>query len=197
MTMPGESGRVAGGGPHPQAGAVYKFVYDEALRLLDHQREELMTIRTRTVQYLAFIGTASAFLAGTGLKGHSRGVEFYVFAGLGSFLFIVTLLFGTQTLSGYMRCPVDEHAAGLARWRIPKLMFEFSPAGVSQVIDKPIEVGAPGKYYSEAAILKQLALQAEAYHDRNQAAAACCRGRTYCVSLWGSSSCWRGVLSPG
>jgi len=50
---------------------VYKHVVEVGLDALNDQLKELEGIRSRTVQFLAFVGTATAFLVGTSLRGSS------------------------------------------------------------------------------------------------------------------------------
>lgn len=50
---------------------VYKHVVDVGLTALKDQLSELDGIRARTVQFLAFVGTATAFLVGTSLRSTS------------------------------------------------------------------------------------------------------------------------------
>src|SRR3954454_17779051 len=56
---------------------MYRVAYKESQRTLDDQADELTGIRTRAVQYLAFIGTATAFLVGASLKTFERDTPFY------------------------------------------------------------------------------------------------------------------------
>lgn len=60
--------------------ATFELARLEELRLLELQRAQLDNIRTRTAQYLAFVGSASAFLAGSGLRAVDRDPWFYGFA---------------------------------------------------------------------------------------------------------------------
>jgi len=46
---------------------MYRVAYEEGQRLVDDQLAELSAMRDRSVQFLAFIGSATAFLVGTSL----------------------------------------------------------------------------------------------------------------------------------
>jgi hypothetical protein len=59
---PTASGRVRRKQPTNDDLPMYKMAYDEAKRLVDDQVAELDGIRQRSVQFLAFIGTGTAFL---------------------------------------------------------------------------------------------------------------------------------------
>lgn len=48
--------------------AAAKVAYEEGQRLVDDQVAELDSMRQRAVQFLAFVGSASAFLVGTGVS---------------------------------------------------------------------------------------------------------------------------------
>lgn len=63
---------------------LYQVVYEESQRTLDSQKDELNTIRDRTVQFAIFIGAATAFLVGSGLQSPHRDPAFYLMAGLAS-----------------------------------------------------------------------------------------------------------------
>jgi hypothetical protein len=65
---------------------MYKLAYEEARRSIDDQRDELNGIRGRAVSFVAFVGSATAFLAGSGLRvtTPNRDALFYVLAGIGS-----------------------------------------------------------------------------------------------------------------
>src|SRR4051812_18524824 len=79
---------------------MYRVAYEEGQRTLDDQVDELNGIRTRAVAYLAFVGTATAFLVGTNLKAVdpnldffiSRNLLFFLMAGIATALLTLTLL---------------------------------------------------------------------------------------------------------
>jgi hypothetical protein len=49
--------------------ALFKVAYEEGKRLVDDQVAELDSMRQRSVQFLAFVGSATSFLVGTSLPG--------------------------------------------------------------------------------------------------------------------------------
>lgn len=63
-------------------GPLYKLAYEESQRTLDDQADELTGIRGRAVQFVAFVGAATAFLVGTSLQTVERDVTFYWLAGI-------------------------------------------------------------------------------------------------------------------
>jgi hypothetical protein len=66
---------------------LYEITYKEAARTLDDQTAEVSNARTRAVQFLAFVGSATAFLVGTAIDGIADKNElFYWVAGTGSVL---------------------------------------------------------------------------------------------------------------
>lgn len=192
------------GDRNPDAVELYKVIYDESVRLLSDQLQELAAFRTRTVQYLALIGTATAFLVGTGLSGGHRDDGFFVLAGIASAAFVVTLLYGMQVLTGVVhqkpwfttKSP-EELACAKKKWHTPRLNFYFSARALSTLADNPIEVGKD-KYYGVAAMLKKLALDAEKYHDENErlidilkhAYQLCILSGFFQLLLWGAVA-WR------
>ncbi|WP_075013916.1 hypothetical protein [Geodermatophilus obscurus] len=72
---------------------LYEITYKEATRTLDDQSAEVNNARTRAVQYLAFVGSATAFLLGTAVKDITqRDGTFYVIATAGSSLALLGLV---------------------------------------------------------------------------------------------------------
>src|SRR5688572_27166118 len=66
---------------------LYEITYSEATRTLDDQAAEVSNARTRAVQFLAFVGAATAFLLGTAITGATqRDAVFYGLAIAGSAL---------------------------------------------------------------------------------------------------------------
>jgi hypothetical protein len=70
---------------------LYQVVYEESQRTLDNQKEELNTVRDRTVQYSIFIGAATAFLVGSGLAAPHRGGSFYALAIIASLFSLIVI----------------------------------------------------------------------------------------------------------
>lgn len=73
--------------------SLHVHAYNQGLRALDDQRDELNGIRTRVVQFVAFIGSASGFLIGSSLtSGRADDFAFYVVAGLASIASVLMLI---------------------------------------------------------------------------------------------------------
>ncbi|WP_445156030.1 hypothetical protein ACTWLI_07650 [Arthrobacter sp. Hor0625] len=62
------------------ATSLYRVAFEEGRRSISDQVDELNGIRTRAVSYMAFIGTATAFLVTTTLRSAAPGGLFYVVA---------------------------------------------------------------------------------------------------------------------
>jgi hypothetical protein len=83
--------------PTDESAKLYKIAFDESVRTLKQQNEELSAIRQRLVQFLAFVGTATAFLIGTSLRPEegstavTRGPEFLPLCSAGTVAMVVTL----------------------------------------------------------------------------------------------------------
>ena len=68
------------------------MVYSESQRALDDQRDELQGLRTRAVQFTAFVSAATAFLVGTGLHATDRNGQFYALASTASALSLLSIV---------------------------------------------------------------------------------------------------------
>lgn len=79
-----------------ESAKLYRVAFDESVRTLKQQTDELSAIRQRLVQFLAFVGTATAFLVGTALHPEStpipRGHEFMPLCIAGTAAMGVTLV---------------------------------------------------------------------------------------------------------
>jgi hypothetical protein len=84
---------------------LYRIAYEEGQRALDDQRDELKSIRDRAVSFTAFVGAATAFLVGTGLKTGNRDIVFYVLAGVASALSTVFILLLLALLRPWKKKP--------------------------------------------------------------------------------------------
>jgi len=71
---------------------MYKVAYEEGKRLVDDQLAELDSMRQRSVQFLAFVGSATAFLVGTGLTTPTRDTWFFILASSATFLSLSAIL---------------------------------------------------------------------------------------------------------
>lgn len=72
--------------------AQYRVAYSESQRTLDDQRDELQGVRTRAVQFTAFVSAATAFLVGTGLHATDRNGAFYPLAATASTLSVLSII---------------------------------------------------------------------------------------------------------
>ena len=73
----------------------YLITYEESVRTLDDQADEVNRIRDRSVQFIVFVGAATAFLVGSGLQAAHRDSIFYAIAGVASAasVLMIVLLF--------------------------------------------------------------------------------------------------------
>lgn len=126
---------------------LYRVAYDQSLRALDDQLDELSGIRGRASAYMAFIGSATAFLVGTGLKATHRDALFYGFALPASVATLVALV----TLGLLLR--------PIAGWE--------NRMSATVLIDKWIDREVPGP--SLADLLKNLALRQDRSRGNNEA----------------------------
>jgi hypothetical protein len=135
---------------------MYKIAYEEGKRLVDDQLAELDGMRQRSVQFLAFVGSATAFLVGTSLGrvGTSPGLAYgivalvlAIVASLAAAVAIVLVVFILLALS--------------KKGRI-KFEFRLSPAVLVEMIDPEV----PQK--EEAAFMRRLALDYGEMHDTNE-----------------------------
>lgn len=109
----------------PGAIALYKVAYEESKRALDDQIAEIDGVRGRVAQFLAFVGTATAFLIGTGLRSPDRDPWFYGLAVLGSTLTLaVMIMLGMLFIDGksmHWRVGLRLSAKDLVRWIEPHI----------------------------------------------------------------------------
>lgn len=78
----------------------YELARGEELRRLEHQRDELDSMRTRASQYLAFVGAATAFLVGNGLENADRDALFYAIAAFASLISATAIYLGVAVFLG-------------------------------------------------------------------------------------------------
>ena len=158
----------ASGAARSERSELYKLAYLESVRAVEFQGRQLEGVRQRTVQYLAFIGTATAFLVGTGLSGPTRDGWFFAIAGFGTLLAAACLVMAVRILlllSGY-------------RFGLPRLEWAFGMSGKRLVEWIEPEVGAPNETdYVRALTL----LNDEAYETNAVALAALSRTQTWFV----------------
>lgn len=168
------------GGPE-DAAALYRLAYEEGKRALDDQVDELNGIRGRAVQYTAFVGSATAFLAATGLRTgtNQRGDWFYVLA-----VFASTLSFVAIVCLGFLLVPRSRQS------------FTFRMSSQT-LIDDWIENEVPGP--SEAAMLKELGVEYDELRVKNERALGALRRFYASVVLVGGFAvvAWAGLAWGG
>lgn len=128
--------------PLAEAGA-YRLAYNEGIRNIDDQKNELSSIRQRSLQYLAFVGAATGFLVATGIKNPSRDPMFYVIAFSSTTLSFLSLILAMLILLGIRLGKKSSYT-----WT-----FMVHPR---LIIKKIIEVD--GGIKNEAELLRKLAL---------------------------------------
>lgn len=82
----------------PDRVSLYRVAYEESQRALDDQASELDGMRQRATQFLAFVGSATAFLVAAGLKAPTRDGTFFVLAGLATVTSIATVILAVAIL---------------------------------------------------------------------------------------------------
>lgn len=124
---------------------LYKLAYDEGKRTVDDQLAELDSMRQRSVQFLAFVGAASAFLVGTSLKVTDRSVIFYVIAIAASLCTLLTvalcisLLLATQRP---WRSKRSESDGPMRAWS-----FRLSPSALVRWIEPDVRPPNESDFY--------------------------------------------------
>lgn len=107
---------------------VYELAREEELRRLDGQRAEVDAMRQRTAQYLAFVGAATAFLAGTGIKTPDRDAAFWWLAGSASMLSLAAIFLAVSVFL----------ALALPALRPADWQFVLRPGAVLQMIEADV-----------------------------------------------------------
>lgn len=127
---------------------MYQVAYEESQRTLDDQIDELSDMRQRSVQYLAFVGTATAFLVGTSLKptAPTRDLFFHLLAGGATALLLTTL-------------------AAVIRLLIPWGSWEYRLSG-QKLIDGWIEDDAPVP--NQAQLIRALTIRYDKMRHNNE-----------------------------
>ena len=125
----------------PQEDPRYRFVYDEAVRLIDHQEETLDNLRSRAGLLLAATSVATSFLGAAALRddqsaGWWGGIAIALFAVVG--VLLVGLLLP-----------------------LPNWKFRF---GVSQLLTDYVEGTSPAQLNE---MYRELALHLESNHVEN------------------------------
>lgn len=77
-----------------QNASLYRVAYDESVNALKTQVDELNGMRQRLVSFLAFVGSATGFLAGSALtatQSSGRSISFYIVAGAATVLMLAVI----------------------------------------------------------------------------------------------------------
>lgn len=135
--------RVADDGDLP----MLRIAIDEGKRLLDDQVAELDGMRQRTVQFLAFVGSATAFLVGAGLSSGTRDFTFTVLAVSGAIFFILVLCLALSVLQGVTPW---KKKGGKATWN-----FRLNPAKLAVYLEYDIGRPDEAQFLDEAVRLLQ------------------------------------------
>jgi hypothetical protein len=136
---------------------MYKIAYDEAKAVCSDQVAELDSMRQRSVQFLAFAGSATGFLVGAGLRdvpASQRSWDFFALAGtaslasLASILYVSFILLALIPDSGQRKRFVRPRRLHSAVWNFQMDADRF----VTGWIDP--EVGAPSemRFYRDLAL---------------------------------------------
>jgi hypothetical protein len=133
----------------PDQTDLYRVAYTESQRTLDDQRDELQGMRTRAVQFTAFVSAATAFLVGTGLHATDRNAVFYILA-------IVASAF--SALSIWMLAILLKPSNG-KKWHYRMSAQVLIDGWIEQTVVPPL---------SEARFLRGLALEYDEMHAKNE-----------------------------
>lgn len=117
---------------------LYKLAYEEGKRAVDDQLSELDSMRQRSVQFLAFVGSASAFLVGTSLKATERSLVFYSIAITASILTLLTLALCLSLLTATRRLL----GGGLEQWS-----FRLSPSALVKWIEPDVRPPSEADFF--------------------------------------------------
>lgn len=140
------------GGPRAECTELYKLACEEGKRTVDDQLAELDSMRQRTVQFLAFVGSATAFLVGTGLHAVSRNSGFYAVASIATLLSALSVILCLSILVASSRPWSRE----LEQWS-----FRLSPSALVKWIEPDVHPPRDYDFY------RALALQYEAMAEAN------------------------------
>jgi hypothetical protein len=150
----------------PDQTDLYRVAYTESQRTLDDQRAELQGMRTRSVQFTAFVGAATAFLVGTGLHATDRNALFYTLAAIASAISALSIVLLVLLL----------HPSNRKKW-------EYRMSAKS-LINGWIETDVPP---SEHLFLRELALKYDEMHTANESLLQSLRTRYRWLIIAGSA----------
>ena len=123
---------------------MYRVAYEEGVRAVDDQIAELDSMRQRSVQFLAFVGSATAFLVGTGLGGAARTPAFYAVAATATVLALFSL-----TMVAFILLSIEcRHGLHRVLWN-----FRLEPSTlVEKWIDPDVGAASESEYYRALAL---------------------------------------------
>lgn len=105
-----------------------KTAYEEGRKALDDQIAELDAMKQRTVQYMAFVASATAFLVGSALSADRvRSATFLKWATSATAVSILALVFLTFILLSIVWSPTGKKWLGRALWNFqvkPQVLVE-------------------------------------------------------------------------
>lgn len=141
--------------------AMQRVAYAEGQRLVDDQLAELDALRQRTVQVLAFVGSATSFLVGTTLSTRELSVGAQVVGTIAALLSIGSLLLACVILLA----AVDRAPASLVDGSVPSKKWFPRPAtwnfrmDPKVLVDGWIDAPRVSGPLTEVAFYKALALR--------------------------------------
>lgn len=127
----------------------YRLAYTETQRTLDDQRDELQGMRTRAVQFTAFVSAATAFLVGTGLHVTDKNAVFYALAATASAFSALSIVLLAMLLRPSNR----------KKWHYRMSARVLIDGWIEQTEVPPL---------SDARFLKELALAYDEMHSKNE-----------------------------
>jgi hypothetical protein len=131
------------GKPRDDKPELYKLAYEEGQRTVDDQLSELDSMRQRSVQFLAFVGTATAFLVGTSLRAYPHSEIFFILAGAATALALATIGLCVAVLNASRKLwsptPVD--------WS-----FRLSPSVLVKWIEPDVHPPSDADFYKHLAL---------------------------------------------
>lgn len=147
--------------------AQLKDAYEEGKRAVDDQMAELDSMRQRSVQFLAFVGSATAFLVGTGLAATSAATQsgtprdgwFYFFAITASVLSLVMILLVLAVLLSIVRHPDGPKS------KLGRAHFDFRNSSRTLVEDW---IDPPSQRMDEARYFRNLAITYDQKYEENE-----------------------------
>lgn len=160
------------GKTRPDRLPLYQVAYDESQRALDEQANELDGMRQRATQFISFVGTATAFLVGTGVKSPDRDATFFVIALVGSLASLGTILLAVAILTLVRR----------SGWGFERFQWELRLSASRLVEWIEPDVGGP----DEVDFMKAIALRQDQMRESNEVNLRVVRTRFLWLIILGS-----------